>query len=79
MKNIFRYIVSLIILAVVLNCSRISEKIEKKVDEKIDQKIDETMKKMDSSFEKIRIDSLMKITDSLKTGNEKDKHSKKVK
>ena len=79
MKKLLPYLVSLAVLAAVLNCSRISEKIEKKVDEKIDQKIDETMKKMDSSFEKIRIDSLMKITDSLNTGNEKDKHSKKVK
>ena len=42
------------------------------------KKIDETMKKVDSSFDRMKLDSLMKIADSLNINNDKNKRSKKV-
>jgi len=64
--TIFKYLGSLIILAVVLNCSNITEKVEQKVNEKVNEKIDENLKKVDSTLDRNKIDSLMKSLDTLK-------------
>ena len=67
MKNSIKIIMSLAVLSAVLNCSKITEKVEQKVNEKVNEKIDENLKKIDSTFDKNRIDSLMQSMDSLKT------------
>jgi len=71
MNRYFGFLLSLFILLAVLNCSRIQEKVEQKVNQKIDQKIDESMKKLDSSFSKEKLDSLQMLMDSVNTKNEK--------
>jgi hypothetical protein len=62
---------SLLVFATVVNCSRITEKVEQKVNQKIDQKIDESMKKLDSSFSKEKLDSLGKLLDSASVKEQK--------
>ena len=61
----FKIAFAFVILASVLNCSRISEKIEEKVNKKIDEKVDEQLNKIDSNFKKMNIDSLKMMMDSL--------------
>lgn len=71
-----------IVLASILNCSRISQKIEEKVNKKIDEKVDEQLNKIDSNFKKMNLDSLKMVMDSLteKTKNiDKDKDRAKHK
>jgi hypothetical protein len=65
MKTV-KFFIAIFVLAVVVNCSRISQKVEEKVNEKVNEKIDENLKKIDSTFDKNKIDSLMKSMDSLK-------------
>jgi len=65
MKTV-KFLAALLVITCVMNCSRISEKIEEKVNEKVNEKIDENLKKMDSTFDKVKLDSLMKSLDSLK-------------
>lgn len=65
--KILKYFSALLVLGLVLNCSKISEKVEEKVNQKVNEKIDENLKKIDSSFDKNKLDSLMKSLDTLKT------------
>lgn len=58
---------ALLVLGVILNCSKISEKVEQKVNEKVNEKIDENLKKVDSTLDRNKIDSLMKSLDTLKS------------
>jgi Zn-dependent M16 (insulinase) family peptidase len=67
MKTILKYFSALIVFAFIVNCSRITEKVEQKVNEKVNEKIDEELKKVDSSLDRNKIDSLMKSMDSLKS------------
>lgn len=67
MRNSIKILTAFAVLLAVLNCSRITEKVEQKVNEKVNEKIDENMKKIDSTFDKNKIDSLMQSMDSLKT------------
>ncbi len=65
--TILKYFGSLAILGLVLNCSKISEKVEQKVNEKVNEKIDESLKKVDSTLDRNKIDSLMRSLDTLKS------------
>lgn len=65
--TLIKYFGALLILGLVLNCSRITEKVEQKVNEKVNEKIDENLKKVDSTLDRSKIDSLMKSLDTLKT------------
>lgn len=65
MKSI-KFLIALLVLAAALNCSKISQKVEEKVNEKVNEKIDENLKKIDSTFDKGKLDSLMKSMDSIK-------------
>ena len=65
--NKFKFITGLLILAVVLSCSKISERVEKKVNEKIDKTIEENMNKIDSSLKNSNLDSLKKLIKQLDT------------
>jgi hypothetical protein len=67
MKNSIKILTALAVLFAVLNCSKITEKVEQKVNEKVNEKIDENLKKIDSTFDKNKIDSLMQSLDSMKT------------
>ena len=60
-----KFISALIVLAVILNCSKLTQKVEEKVDEKVNKTIEENMKKIDSTFSKEKLDSLKKQIDSL--------------
>ena len=64
--TILKYFGALVILGLVLNCSKISEKVEQKVNEKVNEKIDENLKKVDSTLDRKKIDSWMKSLDTLK-------------
>jgi hypothetical protein len=83
--RIFKYLASFIILGLVLNCSKISEKVEQKVNEKVNEKIDENLKKVDSSLDRSKIDSLMRSLDTLKSkadsllNEENDRQTRKAK
>ena len=83
--KIVKYLSALLVLGLVLNCSKISEKVEEKVNEKVNEKIDENLKKIDSSLDRKSIDSLMRQLDTLKTKadslmqEETDKRSRKSK
>jgi polyhydroxyalkanoate synthesis regulator phasin len=72
MQN-FKFITSLLILAGILSCSKITQKVEEKVDEKVNSTIEKNMKKIDSTFTKEKLDSLKKQLDSLKNENPKQK------
>jgi sensor domain CHASE-containing protein len=74
MNKYFGFLLSLFVLLTVLNCSWIQEKVEQKVNQKIDQKIDESMKKLDSSLSREKLDSLQMLMDSISTKNEKRKN-----
>jgi tetrahydromethanopterin S-methyltransferase subunit B len=65
--KILKYFSALLVLGLVLNCSKISEKVEEKVNQKVNEKIDENLKKIDSTLDKNKIDSLMKSLDTLKS------------
>ncbi|MEO8515050.1 MAG: hypothetical protein ABI543_15945, partial [Ignavibacteria bacterium] len=62
-----KFFTALLVLGVIMNCSKISEKVEEKVNEKVNEKIDENLKKIDSTFDKKKLDSLMKSLDTLKS------------
>ena len=62
-----KFFSALLVLGILLNCSKISEKVEEKVNQKVNEKIDENLKKIDSSFDKNKFDSLMKSLDTLKS------------
>lgn len=62
-----KFLSALMILGFVLSCSRITEKVEKKIDEKVNERIDEELKKVDSTLDRNKFDSLMKSMDTLKT------------
>lgn len=70
--NYFKFVIALVVLIGILSCSRITNKVEQKVNEKIDKTIDESLKKVDSAFNKVNLDSLKKSIDQL------DSISKKV-
>ena len=72
MQN-FKFIISLLILAGILSCSKITQKVEEKVDEKVNSTIEKNMKKIDSTFTKEKLDSLKKQLDSLKNENTQQK------
>jgi regulatory protein YycI of two-component signal transduction system YycFG len=76
-----KFLIAIIILGIILSCSKISEKIEKKVDEKIDKTIEENMKQIDSSLHKSDIDSLKKLLKQLDTtfGDDKQNNAKRKK
>lgn len=65
--KILKYFLSLAVLAAVLNCSKLTEKVEEKVNQKVNEKIDEQLKKVDSTLDKNKIDSIFKQMDTLKT------------
>ena len=85
MKTTIKFFTALFVLAFTLNCSRITEKVGEKVNEKVNEKIDEQLKKVDSTLDKNKIDSLMKQMDTLKTKadsllkDSKEKMEKKTK
>jgi hypothetical protein len=64
--KITKFLLSLLVLAAVVNCSKITDKVEEKVNEKVNEKIDENLKKIDSSLDRRSIDSLMNKMDSIK-------------
>lgn len=64
--KVIKFLLSLLILAAVVNCSKITDKVEEKVNEKVNEKIDENLKKIDSTLDRKSIDSLMNQMDSLK-------------
>jgi len=63
--NYFRFVAALVVLIGILSCSRITNKVEQKVNEKIDKTIDENLKKVDSAFNKVNLDSLKKAIDKM--------------
>jgi hypothetical protein len=74
-----KFATALLIFAIILSCSRITEKVEQKVDEKINRTIEEKMKEVDSTFSKEKLDSLKKHLDSLANENpQKNKKGKKI-
>jgi hypothetical protein len=77
--NKIKLILAFLILAGVVNCSRITEKVEQKVNEKIDQKIDETLNKLDSNMKNINLDSISKKLDSLKVDSDSSAVHPKIK
>lgn len=66
MKTI-KFLLALVVLISVLNCSKISEKVEEKVNEKVNEKIDKELKKVDSTLDRSKLDSMMKSLDTLKS------------
>jgi uncharacterized membrane protein YhiD involved in acid resistance len=64
--KVIKFLLSLLVLAAVVNCSKITDKVEEKVNEKVNEKIDENLKKIDSSLDRKSIDSLMNQMDSIK-------------
>lgn len=62
MNNKIKFIISILILFLILSCGWFRQKVE----EKVNEKIDENLKKIDSSFSKGKIDSLIKQMDTLK-------------
>lgn len=67
MKTTFKYFAALLIVGIILSCSKLSEKVEEKVNEKVNEKIDEQIKKVDSTLDRKKLDSMMKSLDTLKT------------
>ena len=70
--NIFKFLISIILLIGILSCNKISERVEQKVNEKIDQTIDENLKKIDSSLNKSNLDSLKEKIQSLDSNVKKE-------
>lgn len=64
---IVKYFSALLVIAAILSCSKISEKVEEKVNEKVNEKIDEQIKKVDSTLDRNKLDSMMRSLDTLKT------------
>jgi len=64
--KVIKFLLSLLVLAAVVNCSKITDKVEEKVNEKVNEKIDENLKKIDSTLDRKSIDSLMNQMDSMK-------------
>ena len=62
MKNTIKFITAITIVIVIASCGWF----KKTVEEKVNEKIDENLRKIDSSFSKERMDSLMKSLDSIK-------------
>jgi hypothetical protein len=85
MKTTLKFSAALLVLFTILNCSKISEKVEEKVNEKVNEKINEELKKVDSTLDRSKIDSVMKSLDSMKTKadslikDSKEKFEKKAK
>jgi hypothetical protein len=77
--NKIKIILAFLILAIVVNCSKITEKIEQKVNRKIDEKIDETLNKIDTNFKHINLDSITKKLDSLQQSTDSTTLKKKSK
>jgi hypothetical protein len=67
MKTTIKFLSALMVLGLILNCSKISEKVEEKVNEKVNEKIDKELKKVDSTLDRGKLDSMMMSLDSLKT------------
>ena len=87
MKTTVKFLSAVLVLGLILNCSKISEKVEEKVNEKVNEKIDKELKKVDSTLDRGKLDSMMKSLDTLKSkadsllndANDKDKQGKKSK
>lgn len=67
MKTSIKFLAALFVLGLILNCSKISEKVEEKVNEKVNEKIDKELKKVDSTLDRGKLDSMMKSLDTLKS------------
>ena len=62
MKNTIKFITAIVIIIVIASCGWFKRTVE----EKVNEKIDENLKKVDSTFSREKMDSLMKKLDSIK-------------
>jgi len=62
MKNTLKFASAISVIIVIASCGWF----KKTVEEKVNEKIDENLKKVDSTFSKDKMDSLMKQLDSIK-------------
>ncbi len=70
--NKIKFILSLIVIAVVLSCGFLKDKVK----EKVNEEVDEQLKKIDSTVKSVNPDSLekmMKKIDSIKSKTDKPK------
>lgn len=77
MKNKLRFITAILIFSLIASCGWF----ERKVEQKVNEKIDENLKKIDSTFSKSKMDSLMKQLDSIKISSDStsNKNAKRLK
>ncbi len=75
MKTTLKFFSALLILGLILHCSKISEKVEEKVNEKVNEKIDKELRKVDSTLDRNKLDSIMKQLDTLKSKQDNNKQN----